>query len=72
MGGSHPQKRRHLSRPLGCPSHQLGWRRTADEAASAAREIGYPVALKAVGPEIVHKTDVGGVVLNIADEMHPA
>jgi len=43
---------------------------TAEEAASAAREIGYPVALKAVGPEIVHKTDVGGVVLNIADEMH--
>ena len=43
---------------------------TADEAAFAARQIGYPVALKAVGPEIVHKTDVGGVVLNIADEMH--
>jgi acetate---CoA ligase (ADP-forming) len=43
---------------------------TADEAASAARQIGYPVALKAAGPEIVHKTDVGGVVLDIADEMH--
>jgi acetate---CoA ligase (ADP-forming) len=41
---------------------------TADEAASAAREVGYPVALKAVGPEIVHKTEVGGVMLNIHDE----
>jgi acetate---CoA ligase (ADP-forming) len=39
-----------------------------DEAAAAARAIGYPVALKAVGPEILHKTDVGGVILNIADE----
>jgi acetyl coenzyme A synthetase (ADP forming)-like protein len=41
---------------------------TADEAASAAREMGYPVALKAVGPEILHKTEVGGVILNIQDE----
>ncbi len=41
---------------------------TADEAVSAARQIGYPVALKAVGLEIVHKTEVGGVVLDIPDE----
>ena len=41
---------------------------TADEAIVVARHIGYPVALKAVGPEIVHKTDVGGVILNIPNE----
>jgi acyl-CoA synthetase (NDP forming) len=41
---------------------------TADEAVSTARQVGYPVALKAVGPEIVHKTDVGGVMLDIPDE----
>jgi acyl-CoA synthetase (NDP forming) len=41
---------------------------TADEATSVARQIGYPVALKAVGPEIVHKTEVGGVMLNISDD----
>jgi acetate---CoA ligase (ADP-forming) len=41
---------------------------TADEAVSAGRQFGYPVALKAVGPEIVHKTEVGGVILDIADE----
>ena len=40
----------------------------AGEAAAAAREVGYPVALKAAGPEIVHKTDVGGVILDIRDE----
>lgn len=41
---------------------------TVDEATCAARQVGYPVALKAVGPEIVHKTEVGGVMLNIPDE----
>ena len=41
---------------------------TVDEAMTVARQIGYPVALKAVGPEIVHKTDVGGVVLNVSDD----
>ncbi|MCE5320242.1 MAG: acetate--CoA ligase family protein [Bacteroidales bacterium] len=32
----------------------------------AAKEIGYPLVMKVVGP--VHKTDVGGVVLNVNDE----
>jgi acyl-CoA synthetase (NDP forming) len=41
---------------------------TLEEALTAARDIGYPVALKAAGPEIVHKTDVGGVVLDIPDD----
>jgi len=39
----------------------------ADEAAQAATELGVPVALKIVSPDIVHKTDVGGVMLNVAD-----
>ncbi len=37
------------------------------DALKIAKEIGYPVALKATGPEIVHKTEVGGVALNLAD-----
>ncbi|MCX8201452.1 MAG: GNAT family N-acetyltransferase, partial [Candidatus Caldarchaeum sp.] len=41
---------------------------SVEEAVAAARRIGYPVALKAVSPKIVHKTDVGGVVLNISSE----
>ena len=40
----------------------------ADEAVAAARNIGYPVALKAAGPEILHKTDVGGVVLGLSED----
>ena len=39
----------------------------ADGAARAADALGYPVALKAVGPSIVHKSDVGGVVLDLQD-----
>lgn len=34
-------------------------------AVDAATEIGYPIVMKVVSPEIVHKTDVGGVVLDI-------
>jgi acetyl coenzyme A synthetase (ADP forming)-like protein len=34
----------------------------------AAAELGYPVVLKAVGPGLVHKSDVGAVALGLADE----
>jgi acyl-CoA synthetase (NDP forming) len=39
---------------------------SADEALAAARELGYPLALKAVG--LLHKSDAGGVTLDIRDE----
>jgi acetate---CoA ligase (ADP-forming) len=41
---------------------------SADDAAAAAKEMGFPVVLKISGPKILHKTDVGGVKLNLADE----
>lgn len=40
---------------------------SAEEAARLADDIGYPVALKLVSPDITHKSDVGGVELNLAD-----
>lgn len=40
--------------------------RSAEEAVAHAKEIGYPVALKIQSPDITHKTDVGGVALNIS------
>jgi acetate---CoA ligase (ADP-forming) len=39
--------------------------RTADEAVAAAEEMGLPTVLKIESPDIVHKTDVGGVVVNL-------
>jgi acetyl coenzyme A synthetase (ADP forming)-like protein len=38
---------------------------TADEAVAIASEIGYPVVLKIASPDILHKTDVGGVKVNL-------
>jgi len=38
---------------------------TPEEAVEAAEEIGYPVVLKLASPDILHKTDVGGVKLDV-------
>jgi acetyltransferase len=40
----------------------------ADEAARVAAQIGFPVVLKLDSPDITHKSDVGGVALDLADE----
>ena len=40
---------------------------TADEAVATAEEFGYPAVLKVASGDIVHKSDVGGVELNLAD-----
>ncbi len=41
---------------------------TAEEAARAARAIGLPVVLKIQSPDLPHKSDVGGVTLNLVSE----
>lgn len=42
--------------------------KTPEEAAAAAKAVGFPVALKILSPEIIHKSDAGGILLNLADE----
>lgn len=42
--------------------------RSADEAVRIAGEVGYPVVLKAQASELPHKSDVGGVLVGLADE----
>ena len=39
--------------------------RTSEEAVDAAMEIGYPVVMKILSPQIVHKSDIGGVRVNL-------
>lgn len=50
----------------GIPANQERIVRGADEAADAAGALGFPLVLKVVSPDIVHKSDVGGVALGIA------
>ncbi|MEV0979608.1 GNAT family N-acetyltransferase [Streptomyces sp. NPDC049915] len=50
----------HVRRALPAP--------TPDDAAEAARALGYPVALKATAPHLRHRADLGGVRLDLADE----
>ncbi len=41
--------------------------KTADEAVEAANSIGYPVVMKVASPDILHKSDIGGVRLNVTN-----
>jgi acyl-CoA synthetase (NDP forming) len=40
----------------------------AEAAVAAARRIGFPVVLKILSPDILHKSEIGGVILDVADE----
>ncbi|HSL91120.1 MAG TPA: acetate--CoA ligase family protein, partial [Candidatus Limnocylindrales bacterium] len=42
--------------------------RSEEEAVAAARQVGYPAAVKMNSPDVTHKSDVGGVVLDAGDE----
>ena len=54
------------------PEGQLA--RSADDAVDVAERIGYPVAMKIVSPQILHKSDMGGVKINLsnADQVRDA
>ncbi|NLL95427.1 MAG: acetate--CoA ligase family protein [Thermoplasmatales archaeon] len=51
----------------GIPVPAEGFAETPSEAVSVADRIGYPVVLKVQSADIQHKTDVGGVIVNIGD-----
>jgi 3-hydroxypropionyl-CoA synthetase (ADP-forming) len=54
-----------LLKEYGFLTPQAGIAKTITEAGDIAQSIGYPVALKIVSPEIVHKLDVGGIALHL-------
>jgi acetyltransferase len=54
-----------LLKAYGIPISREGIAQTAAEAAKLARQIGFPVVAKVVSAEILHKSDIGGVVLNL-------
>ncbi len=52
----------------GLPVTATSLAHSEDEAVALTKEIGYPVVMKIVSPEILHKSDAGGVKINIKDE----
>lgn len=58
---------RPLLEAYGIPVVPGGFAATATDAEKLAEEAGYPVVMKIVSPEILHKSDVGGIRLNLAD-----
>ena len=57
-----------LLRAFGLPVPRSDAARSRDEAVRLAREIGFPVVLKILSPDITHKSDVGGVRLSLQNE----
>ena len=58
----------HLLDSAGVPVAPHGLAYEADEAVRIAQRLGYPVVLKVCSREILHKSDVGGVMLGLSDE----
>ncbi len=57
-----------LLEAYGIPVAKMELAKSSDEAVAFARQMGLPVALKVASPGISHKSDVGGVLLNLGDE----
>ncbi|MEM3673595.1 MAG: acetate--CoA ligase family protein [Candidatus Bathyarchaeia archaeon] len=51
----------------GIPVTKFKLAKSEAEAVKFAEEIGYPVVLKIVSPDVIHKSDVGGVIVNLKD-----
>jgi acyl-CoA synthetase (NDP forming) len=59
---------KQLLQYLDIPIPDIYLAKTAEEAVNLATKIGFPVVLKIVSPEIIHKSDASGVVLNLESE----
>lgn len=46
--------------------------RTSEEAVAAAKGIGYPVVMKVISPQVIHKSDAGGIRLNLSSKKEVA
>jgi len=59
---------KHVCLEYGIPSTKFKLTTSIEEAVKYSEQIGYPVVLKIVSPDIIHKTDVDGVILNIRNQ----
>jgi acyl-CoA synthetase (NDP forming) len=67
-GWLSPQDAQGLLESMGIPTVGVQVVRTEDDAVAVASRWGYPVALKAFGPAILHKSDAGAVHLSLQSE----
>ncbi|WP_165423081.1 acetate--CoA ligase family protein [Ktedonosporobacter rubrisoli] len=68
LGSWSEYQARELLAKYGIPVIPATLATSAEQAAEAARAIGFPVVLKVVSPDIVHKSDIGGVKLDLQSE----
>ncbi len=59
---------KHLLKAYGLPVNRTEAATSADEAVEKAREIGYPLVMKILSPDILHKTEANGILLNLRTE----
>jgi acetyltransferase len=59
---------KQVFKAYGLPVTQTQLAKSEDEAVKLAKQIGFPVVMKIVSPDILHKSDAGGVKVNIKDE----
>ena len=57
-----------ICKEYGIPVTNFSVARTELEAVRQAEKIGFPVVLKIVSPDVVHKSDVGGVIVSVSNE----
>jgi len=57
-----------LLRTCGLPTTHFFWAKSLDASFQGAKEVGYPLVAKVVSPDILHKSDVGGVVVGVEDD----
>ena len=54
-----------ILKAYGIPVVKTIFAKTVEEAVNAAEEIGYPLVMKVVSPQISHKSDIGGIRLSL-------
>ncbi|MEM2110071.1 MAG: acetate--CoA ligase family protein [Candidatus Odinarchaeota archaeon] len=59
---------KNILREISVPIPEYKLVRSVKEALEAAEKLGYPVVLKITSPDIIHKSDYGGVMLNLTDK----
>jgi hypothetical protein len=59
---------KELLRAYNLPTTRFFWAKSLQDCLLGAKEVGYPLVAKVVSPDIVHKSDVGGVVVGVRDD----